>query len=613
MDIKKWFEKFKSIIILLPIIVFSAIVPLIVFTKYVPLNDFISSHWFGEPVSADVFSYYKMLVIIGCAVVALIIMIYKLINKTVRVKISFVFFITLAYGFLILLSAVFSKFAVVAFWGAPERYEGAIVLLSYLILFIYTITFADDMKSIKIIMSSIIISSVLITTISVLQFFGFDIFKNHFFKSILNMLPNNKNPYEVNTIFADFQSYSTMYNPNFLGLYISLILPISFAFFASRKSNSGRLTASLLVYLCVLSLIGSSAAGGYYAVVVSIVLLLFFSFSYIKRNVINVVMLSVIVIGLLLLTNMFTGGRIAGNINILGISNEVERIETGGKSIYIKNITLGDNHVFIDTTDKDFSVINENKSISVLDVDKNEIPVFVYDEGENDTFPGNLIPFRDSEYSNYIITTNDDYSIFAVKAGIRVMYFHMTDEGVRVPGLNNELDILHPVSRNKFLYERPYLFSGRGYIWAGILPLLKDTLILGNGPDTVFLTYPQYDYIGKINMTGKFNVIIEKPHCYYLQLAHDTGLISLILLLSLFAYYFLETIIVLIKNKRRGIWRIYTIGIFCGVSGYLIASLMYDSTVFVSPVFWTIFAIGISLNRLIKTAGKSSKQKSGQI
>ncbi|MDX1358957.1 MAG: O-antigen ligase family protein, partial [Clostridia bacterium] len=481
---------------------------------------------------------------------------------------------------------------------------------SYLIMFIYTIAVVDNIRKVRLVLYPIIASSALIVIIGGLQFFGVDIFKINFFRSLLNLNPTASQPYGVQTIHKIYTSYSTLYNPNMLSHYLAMVLPLGFAFFAARKGNAGRIGAALLIYLLMLSLFGASSSGGYYALAASVVLLLFLAFPYIRKNIMNLVMLTVIVVGLLMVTNLFTGGRIASRIGVLSVSNEISMLEREGEKIFINDISLADDEVFIDTTDKDFYVRNSEEIISVRDRDGNTIPVVLFEGGVREGFKGDVIAFESPEYRQYVITTNEDYSIFAVKAGIRVMYFHMTDNGVMVPGLGNKLDVIRPVERVQFLYERPYLFSKRGSIWSGVLPLLKDTVVIGRGPDTTFLTYPQYDYIGKINMAGYFHIVIEKPHCYYLQLAHDTGWISLAILLALFAFYFFSTIRLLVKSKKGGLWRAFTIASLCSVCGYLIAGVMYDSSVQTAPVFWTILAIGFALNQIGKRELSQAKTES---
>lgn len=50
-------------------------------------------------------------------------------------------------------------------------------------------------------------------------------------------------------------------------------------------------------------------------------------------------------------------------------------------------------------------------------------------------------------------------------------------------------------------YEK--LFTGRGYIWGRAIPLLKEHILVGSGPDTFVEEFPQQDYVMKAN-TGRW-------------------------------------------------------------------------------------------------------------
>ena len=75
--------------------------------------------------------------------------------------------------------------------------------------------------------------------------------------------------------------------------------------------------------------------------------------------------------------------------------------------------------------------------------------------------------------------------------------------------------------------SKPKLFSNRGYIWARTIPLLKDNIIVGSGPDTFVLEFPNYDYVNSAYV-GFLNQIVTKPHNLYLQMAVQTGCVSAI-------------------------------------------------------------------------------------
>ena len=139
-------EKASSILPLLPIIIFSALVPLIIYTRFVSMDDFTVSHWTGTPVDADIFSFYKMAVIIGCAAVSLILLAINVIRKKNKLHMSIVTVLAFIYVLFIILSSVFSDYSKTAFWGSPQRYEGAVTLISYIIMFLYTLTVVDSIK-----------------------------------------------------------------------------------------------------------------------------------------------------------------------------------------------------------------------------------------------------------------------------------------------------------------------------------------------------------------------------------------------------------------------------------------------------------------------------------
>lgn len=584
---------------LIPIIVFSSVVPLIVYNKFSNLSEVVSKSSLGLSFSADPFSFYKMVLIIACAVLSLIILIPKMIKKEIKPRVNVIAAALSIYIILTILSAVFSEYPGIAFFGGPERMEGALTILSYFIMFIYILHVVDDYQKARTIFHSMMISAAVISIIGAIQFYGLDPYKSDFIRKLLNMVPTERFPYDVNTVQGVNTSYSTLASTNYMAMYLSLIIPFALGLYASVRSNGARLSSSLLIYLLLICLVGSASGGAYYAVGLSMVFILFLSFPYIKRNVVNMVMMSVIVIGLLLVTNIFMDNLIANRLNLKTMSYELAIGTEANTSIYIDDIVLGNDTVSIYTTDKSFTVINDGEKLVALTIEGSVIPTYILDEGDLE-IPGDVYLFEDNSYSDYFMQAFDGYEIFAVKAGAREMFFYMTDDGIMVPGMANELQKIEPIERNQFIYENVRTFHGRGYIWATSLPMLKDTVILGNGPDTFFLHFPQNDVIGKINMTGRFSVVIGKPHNHYIQIAHDSGIIALLMMLVALGIYLIDSLILLIKYRNQPSSRILRTAAFCGVLGYLVSCLVFDSNVSTSTVFWTIFALGVTLNHQVR-------------
>jgi O-antigen ligase len=147
-------------------------------------------------------------------------------------------------------------------------------------------------------------------------------------------------------------------------------------------------------------------------------------------------------------------------------------------------------------------------------------------------------------------------------------------------------------------YER--LGSSRAYIWSRTLPLLKDTIFIGHGPDTYAMYFPQDDVIGKLKFFSNPEIIVDKPHNLYLQIAINTGIISLLALLYLWGNYIFSSF-VLYNNSDLSSWQNRLgIALLGAVSAYLVAGFFNDSVISVAPVFWIILGLGISLTILAK-------------
>ena len=131
--------------------------------------------------------------------------------------------------------------------------------------------------------------------------------------------------------------------------------------------------------------------------------------------------------------------------------------------------------------------------------------------------------------------------------------------------------------------------SGRGYIWSRSLPIIRRTIFFGSGVDTFAYEFPQDDYAGKLKFLYDAYLIIDKPHNLFLQMAINSGLISLILFI-LFLFVWFMNIIHKIKQNNA----LLLFAILSSVLTYLVCGLFTDSTVSVTPTFWILLALGQS-------------------
>ena len=143
------------------------------------------------------------------------------------------------------------------------------------------------------------------------------------------------------------------------------------------------------------------------------------------------------------------------------------------------------------------------------------------------------------------------------------------------------------------------LMSHRGYIWATTIPLIKKYIFLGSGADSFVCVYPHNDYVTLSNIGLPNMQITTKPHDLYLQIAVQTGLVSLIMFLLFYMCYFVQSVIIYFKCRYDDYKSVVGGAIFIATAGYMISGLTNDSIIAVSPIYWTLLGTGIAINALL--------------
>ncbi len=112
--------------------------------------------------------------------------------------------------------------------------------------------------------------------------------------------------------------------------------------------------------------------------------------------------------------------------------------------------------------------------------------------------------------------------------------------------------------------------------------------------------FPQEDVIGKLKFLRSPGILVDKPHNMYLQIAINTGVLSLLALLALWGGYFIEGVRLYFKADYSRWEERVGVAILGCVVAYLVTGVFNDSVVSVAPVFWILLGIGISMNHKIK-------------
>jgi len=162
------------------------------------------------------------------------------------------------------------------------------------------------------------------------------------------------------------------------------------------------------------------------------------------------------------------------------------------------------------------------------------------------------------------------------------------------------IDLAVPVAARGF-YGNETWGSSRGHIWSRTFPLMPSTAIIGTGPDTYTLVFPQHDFLGKLSFHLQPYIPIDKAHNLYLQTWVTTGGISALALIFLFGYYLLTSFVSIVRSRMEEGMFVFGLrfGLLCGIAAFCISALATDSTIGSSGVFYLLLGLGFGVNKLV--------------
>jgi Lipid A core - O-antigen ligase and related enzymes len=578
------------LLVLLITIVIS-VIPLIVRLKVVAAGYDTPVFWNNDQ-NADFFTYYKSLFLLICSTAIFTLLIVNVINKGIQIKLLFAYIPLSIYVFLVVLSSILSKHNHVALFGFIDRSEGMYVILSYFILFITSSLLVDRLSNIRFIFGGIVISACLIALIGIFQFFGFDFFKSNLGINII--LPAEYGYYRdaikyPTDAYLHFKNaiYSTLYNSNSLGSYISMIFPLSLTWFILVRKKVYKLFCGLFCCLLLSNLIGTGSRGAFSAVLISVGLMIFLLKNQIKENWKSLLILISSFIVIFLGLNIQSDGKLVSRVEST-LDSKGEKVANTSID-KIKDFKIDNNELTLMCSYSSLFVRIVGNDILFYDDKENSLDLTSIEEGKK-------FSFKNPRYSDYIISNSGEFLRF--QKGNSSLYFSAKGNTFKALDTKGQEISIVPINKVDLKgYER--FASSRGYIWSRTLPLLKDTILLGHGPDNFVYNFPQNDYKGKLNYMFDAYIIIDKPHNLYLQVGVNTGVLSLISLLVLFINYLISTLRLVLKTDFNDNYSIFSYSILFAITGYLLAGIFTDSMVGVAPVFWVLLGLGVGINNYV--------------
>ena len=552
--------------------------------------------WFGAEEQVDFFYYYKMWATVIIAAIMLVMLIVHIWSGKKLLKFAkkdWIQFVPLAgYLVLSLISTMVSKYSTVGYHGGYEQFECIWAVLGYGIIAFYAFCFVTDERASVYVLRSVAACAGIVGLIGSFQAVGKDFFKTGFMTKLLSASVGS----EINFTFEANRTYSTLYNPNYVGVFCVLLIPVMISMVISAKKVWEKIVYGVVTVLLAVSLVGCQSKTGIIMLAgILVIMALFYRkmiFANKKVGIPVILIVLAIFVGLVswrgealvsALQNLFTMQKTETvGWDAMKTSNENVGLCYNGHWFYL-SLNLGS----YDSSGLLLAVDENGTSLTVEETEQGKVNVYSAD--------GTIaLPVQ------YGYMTQEDLG-FVVNYGGQFAFIYK-DGAYLYYGGENKMESIdtQKIEKAGGLEGYEMLFSKRGYIWELTLPLLKDRIFLGSGQDSFTLIYPNDDFAGK-SKYGYYGQIITKPHNLYLQMACQDGVIAMLLCVFVWIFYLIQAA----RNQWKADNRpVASVGIMIGVLGYILMGFLNDSTIAVAPIFWLLLGLGIRQNYDMEKARK---------
>lgn len=592
-NIKNFFKK-KNFDFFFPVAFILGIVPLIV--RMSPTNaDQDTLIIFGQAAKFELFSQKKafLLMIFSIILIAISIVFFKKIFKKTDKIVNSIVILGSIFLIFTLLSSVFSTHRQVAFWGIYDRAEGFITIACYFALFIYSIYTFRTTNDYKCIVIPMFILVGINAFLGLFQYIGQDLIKSEFGSLIVGAD-------KLNLLYEKGKLYGTLFHYNYVGSFAAIVLPILFGLTLFEDEDiMYKMMLGIASLLSVWLLFGSTSRAGIIGISVAtfFAVIIFWKLILTKWKPLLIFFIAILVISVGL--NFATKGAIFERIP--GLINDTFSVFKDTSDFdYRDHTPVRD----LKYTDKDVQVILQNETLKISYENSNYVFRNSKDEIINFVKGDKLYTTTDDLFKNITLrygkfapgSTRNDGLLLNIDGSPVFMFLLKSDDTLHLVNANSkkDVDIVYPETFGFKGKEK--LGSMRGYIWSRSIPMLKNNLILGSGPDTFVFRFPQNDLIGLYYAYGTPNTIVDKPHNLYLQIALNEGIIALIAFLGIMIIYIIDSIKLYALKKDYNKPQILGSLTCLGVIGYLFAGIFNDSVVSVAPIFWIVLGVGVALN-----------------
>lgn len=582
------------------IAVFLCVFPFCVFSHVEHLSELAQKYFKNtEGYTADFFLYHKEKFLLIFAIWLVLFFVgehiypkHPIKNIPLKSKAARITLILLGiYALCISISALFSKDKVTTIWGSCTEYEGIIALLGYLVLFLAGYNYFRSEYHRKILKRAIVVLMTVISVLAIIEYFSGPIYEISFMKYLI--APAEYREMAASLSNKEFLGKITLsfYNPGYLGGLCAMLLPISFGLAYETEIRWKKILYLLLTAGLGFTLLGTGTTGPFIATIVGMLVLIFGLRTDKKRLFTNIGYVLGIFGIVFLMTNIVTEGKMTERLFSVVTNQSNQEQQT--QRFMVTNMQIEGETLEVSTKEHSFNVEMDDSEDSVLEAlkftDDNgfEIPTTIDADG--------TLHLLTEGYEAVEFTYNGLY--LSMDLGYEdTVDFYVTEEGFALVGQNGAAlgKIPETEIKSEFLKSLYPIATGRGYMWVNTLPVLKECILIGKGPGNFAYAFNQNEVVGLLNTHGSYKFVVDKPHNWYLQIAVNTGLLSLVCVLVLMFRYIKGGVNCywMSKNHSKEEGMVFAKALWAGLIAFCVTGLVNDSIVAVNPIFWLLFGVG---------------------
>lgn len=550
-----------------------------------------------DGMATDVYFYYKQVALIIMAAFTVLFFLGERIfpdKKDNNVSLlkgnnKVLFILSALFLLSALISAIFAQDAKTAWWGLPTEGEGFFTLLSYIAIMLMFYNYFGNEYGLKLFKKCVLILSGITVVLGTIEYFYKPLMMTSAVKWLVGMgdyiesIAGN----EVD-IFSDSVALS-FGNPNYFGGFVCLLFPFVLAAFYEATEKKSTIISGVLSLGLSFCVMASKATTSLYVAIFEFVLVSLI-YGIKKRDRVVYIKTGILIIAITVLMIIF-GGRVAEVF-----SNENSATGKIVESVFeIEDITLADNSVKLEGRDAELTITYSAGEISFKDAEGERLDARVNE---------NVFSFENEEFKDLSVKllvtesgTEDILAKLVVDAGYddSIDFYILENGKISGVGQNNSIvmdieDAGIPESLKKYYG----IFTGRGYAWVNSWPVLKESVLIGQGPGHFVYEFKQNDYVGMLQTHRSTKYVIDKPHSMYLQYAINIGLIGMVAFVGIF-------VLALVRGGKalkqpKGVRAEIVAGVVA-IGGFLIYSAVNDSVVSVMPLVMAVVGVMLAADR----------------